>query len=170
MLQERILQLEVKLNDLKEQFRLEAIFSQQELDSRIKHAEDFHPRKKLFSYPYVRQAFDGVIEMLKHGWVYQPDIYTVIHHGSNSVSVHLIKPDDIYQAELIEVASKAESDYRSEIEENKQRLLPEIARIQVELKALQERQRKETAAKNKFEEELSKAEKELLAEFEEAIN
>lgn len=77
----------------------------------------------------------------------------------------MVKPEALYKAELLEVIAKVESDYRDELDVNKEKLLPLIASLSVELKSAQTQIQKERTAQAKFEKELADITQELLGDF-----
>jgi hypothetical protein len=164
-MQQNITALEAELNAQKEQLQQDGIFSQSKLDQLIKQAKDFHPRKKLFQFAYVRLAIVELVEKLSQGWRFENDNYAVIHHGGSSVGLHLIKPVEIYEAELNDLAAETEANYRAFVEAAKAKLIPQIAKLQIELKTAQDAIKKQTDAERKLQNEMQKQIAELEADL-----
>jgi hypothetical protein len=159
--QTQIQNSEAKLQTLRDQFLLEAVFNSEHLSQAKLKARSRHPKLEKFDYAWPGELIQALCEKFQQGWTFENSAYSL--NISNQYSyIFLKKPQDIFDSELAAVDQKAEEDYRQEIEEAKLRLSREIAETSLLIKKLKAEARKEDTAAREFEKELDKVLSELI--------
>ena len=159
---QKLAHLESSLEGLKQSLKTDAVYSEEKLQQLQINASDLHNRTEQFYCLGARDMASTLSQKLSEGYTYKDHIAAVLQYQSGSIHLTLNRPDDIVESELSVLAIKTKDNYMQDIVNAKNRLINEIAEINLQIKQV----KKEIAAETKYEsdyaKEVERVQKELL--------
>ena len=163
--QNKLEQLQSKLSTLKNDFKEQAVYSDEHLQRLIKSVTDYYNPNQEFYFEASFLLVDLLQNKFPEGWSFdvKNNYINISLNGGGMISLR--KPQHQIDDELKDIEHKSKAEYLNNIEAVKPKIIAEIAEVKLQIRDTEAAIVAEAKRAKDFTKEVEKAEQELAQEL-----